>query len=126
MNRREFFASVIAAIVGATRWQKLRHWFRPELQVGDQIGLSVRYIREYDISTDSLICRLDVLSGFGPISTEWECLITAESCELGVREPRILPAGWTYPAPHELLRFHPDAFTFEGAPAAEELLSAAA
>lgn len=122
MNRREFFATITAAIVGATRWQKIRHWFWPELE---DIGISLRYVSQYDIQTDRLICRLDVLSGFSTVRQDafallWELQqqhnlelnLTAESLEMA-------PA-------RQALVFHKDAFVLECAPADWEPLERAA
>lgn len=83
-------------------------------------------MREYDIWTDRLVCRFDVLSGIAPIQREYNAWINAqaESWELEPRTAR--PAGWTYRAPHEPLRFHPDAFTLECEPAEWEPLVRAA
>ena len=39
-------------------------------------GLSIRLVRQYDINSDQLPCRLDVLYGWGTIYPELACRIT--------------------------------------------------
>ena len=36
-------------------------------------GLSVRIVRQYDINTDKIPCRLDILHGFKTLRPEWAC-----------------------------------------------------
>src|SRR5262245_27876173 len=40
-----------------------------------QLGLSIRMIRDYSISTDQFPCRLDVLYGWASLYPEWACRI---------------------------------------------------
>lgn len=40
-----------------------------------QTGLSVRIIRQYNISTDQFPCRLDILYGWAPLYQEWACRV---------------------------------------------------
>jgi len=42
-----------------------------------QTGLSVRMVRQYNITTDQWPCRLDVLYGWAPLYPEWACRIQA-------------------------------------------------
>ena len=42
-----------------------------------QTGLSVRMIRQYNITTDQWPCRLDVLYGWAPLYPQWACRIQA-------------------------------------------------
>jgi hypothetical protein len=41
----------------------------------NQLGLSIRMIRDYTISTDQFPCRLDVLYGWASLYPEWACRI---------------------------------------------------
>ena len=41
----------------------------------DQLGMSIRLIRDYDISTDKFPCRLDVLFGWATLRPELACRI---------------------------------------------------
>lgn len=40
-------------------------------------GVTIRIIRDYNILTDKLILRLDVLYGFAAVRPEWACRVTA-------------------------------------------------
>lgn len=42
-----------------------------------QTGLSVRAVRQYNVSTDQFPCRLDVLYGWAPLYPEWACRVQA-------------------------------------------------
>lgn len=42
-----------------------------------QLGLSIRMIRQYDINTDNLPCRLDILYGWAVLRQELACRIAA-------------------------------------------------
>ena len=42
-----------------------------------QTGLSIRMIRQYNITTDQWPCRLDILYGWAPLYPEWACRIQA-------------------------------------------------
>jgi hypothetical protein len=41
----------------------------------NQLGVAVRLVRQYSISTDQFPCRLDVLYGWAPLYPEWACRI---------------------------------------------------
>jgi hypothetical protein len=41
----------------------------------DQLGMSIRLIRDYDITTDKFPCRLDVLYGWAVLRPELACRI---------------------------------------------------
>jgi hypothetical protein len=41
----------------------------------EESGLSIRFVRAYDIRTDELISRLDVLYGWLPARPEWACRV---------------------------------------------------
>jgi hypothetical protein len=43
----------------------------------DQLGMSIRMIRDYDITTDKFPCRLDVLFGWATLRPELACRIQA-------------------------------------------------
>lgn len=43
----------------------------------DQLGLSIRLIRAYDINTDRYPLRIDFLYGFAPIYPQWACRIAS-------------------------------------------------
>jgi hypothetical protein len=43
----------------------------------DQLGMSIRLIRDYDISTDKFPCRLDVLFGWATLRPELACRVQA-------------------------------------------------
>jgi hypothetical protein len=38
-------------------------------------GLSIRVVRQYDISSDNFPCRIDILHGFEAIRPEWACRV---------------------------------------------------
>lgn len=40
-----------------------------------QTGLSIRMVRDYNVSTDQFPCRLDILYGWAPLYPEWACRI---------------------------------------------------
>ena len=40
-----------------------------------QLGMSIRMIRDYDITTDKFPCRLDVLFGWAALRPELACRI---------------------------------------------------
>ena len=42
----------------------------------DQLGMSIRLIRDYDITTDKFPCRLDVLYGWAVLRPELACRIS--------------------------------------------------
>lgn len=42
-----------------------------------QLGLSIRMVRQYNISTDQYPCRLDILYGWAPLYPEWACRIAS-------------------------------------------------
>lgn len=84
-----------------------RFWPEPE-----DIGISLRYVSQHDIATDTLMCRFDVLYGFSTVRQDafallWELQqqhnlelnLTAESLEMA-------PA-------RQALVFHRDAFVLE-------------
>jgi hypothetical protein len=39
-------------------------------------GLSIRIVRQYDINSDTIPCRLDILYGLAPMRPEWACRIS--------------------------------------------------
>lgn len=41
----------------------------------DELGLSIRMIRAYDVNTNRLITRLDFLYGFAPLYPQWACVV---------------------------------------------------
>src|SRR5260221_13830352 len=43
----------------------------------DQLGVSMRMVRAYDINTDNYPCRLDVLYGVGVLRPELGCRVAA-------------------------------------------------
>lgn len=64
MNRRSFFATLLAAILG----RKLK--LKPSGPLpGDKIGMSIRYLRNYDAVSDRFVTRMDVLYGCVPPGT---------------------------------------------------------
>jgi len=42
-----------------------------------QLGLSIRLVRQYDISTDQWPCRLDILYGWAPLRPELACRVSS-------------------------------------------------
>lgn len=38
-------------------------------------GLSIRVVRQYDISSDNFPCRIDILHGYEAIRPEWACRV---------------------------------------------------
>lgn len=44
----------------------------------DQLGLSIRMVRQYNISTDQWPCRLDILYGWAPLYPELACRIASK------------------------------------------------
>lgn len=44
-------------------------------KVDPQTGLSIRMVRDYNVSTDQLITRLDILYGWAPLYPEWSARV---------------------------------------------------
>lgn len=44
--------------------------------VGDYEGVSLRFVRGFDISNNKRICRFDMLAGYGVLRPEWACRVT--------------------------------------------------
>jgi hypothetical protein len=40
-----------------------------------RLGMSVSVTRQYDITNDRTVCRVDVLGGWSPLYTEWACIV---------------------------------------------------
>jgi hypothetical protein len=42
----------------------------------DYEGVSLRFVRGFDITNNKRICRFDMLAGFGVLRPEWACRVT--------------------------------------------------
>ena len=46
-------------------------------ETDDETGLSIRIVRQYDIDTDLVKCRCDILYGWAVPMPEWMCRIAS-------------------------------------------------
>ena len=46
-----------------------------EMVKDEETGLSIRYLRSYDVTNDRMVTRLDILAGFASFYPEWMCVI---------------------------------------------------
>lgn len=80
-GRRAFLAQLFAAPIIALavlrtplRFEPVAGWPASE----EPLGLSMRFVESYDISTLTLPTRMDVIYGAAEIIPEWACRVTEQ------------------------------------------------
>jgi hypothetical protein len=45
------------------------------VETDPETGISIRIVRDYSLSTDKFMCRMDVMYGWAALRPEWACKI---------------------------------------------------